>query len=78
MFILMVSFVGIANAGTLVCNGTVEKVAMHANGRFMVQLSSMNNPVFFCSPDYEWTVSGTHYKTSTETCKMLFSTFLAA
>ena len=37
-------------AGSLYCEGEVKHVAYHGNGKFMLQLSSMNNPVFFCSP----------------------------
>ena len=41
----------------LVCSGTVTKLAYHANNKLMLQLSSMDNPVFFCSPDAEWAVN---------------------
>jgi hypothetical protein len=67
-----------AYSGTLTCTGTVDELAYHANGRFMLKLSSMNTAVFFCNSDVEWAVSGTGYKTSPETCRMLYSTFLAA
>ena len=65
-------------AASLTCKGTVDQLAYHGNGRFMVKLDSMNLPVFFCSSDSEWTVNGTGYKTSVSTCKMMYSTFLAA
>ena len=65
-------------AGTVVCSGKVDKVAYHGNNKLMVKLDSMNKPVFFCNPEAEWTVSGTSYKTGPETCKVMYSTFLAA
>jgi len=65
-------------AGTVVCAGTVDVLSYHANGSFMVQLSSMNTPVFFCSADAEWLVAGTTFKTGPEACKMIYSTLLAA
>ena len=67
-----------ANAGTVVCSGKVAELAYHANNNFMIRLDSMNRAVFFCSPDSEFTVSGTAYVTGTETCKVLYSTFLSA
>lgn len=67
------------NAGTLVCdNSKVELLAYHGNSKFMLKLESMDSPVFFCNPGSVWQVPGTSYKTSPETCKMLYSTFLAA
>tara|TARA_R110002060_G_scaffold880_3_gene2105 strand:+ start:4265 stop:4630 length:366 start_codon:yes stop_codon:yes gene_type:complete len=75
LFLLLSIF---ANAGTLTCAGTVEELAYHGNGRFMVKLSTMNKPVFFCNAEAVWTVSGTGYQTGQETCKMMYSTFLAA
>jgi hypothetical protein len=67
-----------AAAGSVVCSGIVETLAYHADNKLMVKLTSMNVPVFFCSPDSEWTVSGTTYKTGPQTCQTLYSTFLAA
>ena len=67
-----------ANAGTIVCSGTVEDISYHANDKLMIRLSSMNVPIFICNPSAEWVVAGTSYRTSAETCKTLFSTFLAA
>lgn len=66
------------SAGTIVCSGNVEVLAYHANNKLMLRLSNMNAPVFFCSPDSEWTVAGTTYKTGPETCKTLYSSFMAA
>ena len=67
-----------ANAGTLTCVGTVEKLAFHSPGRLMLKLSSMNTPVFICSTDAEWIVPGSGYSTTTAACKALYATFLAA
>jgi hypothetical protein len=67
-----------AGAGTLACVGTVENVSFHSPGRYMLKLSSMNVPVFFCSPDLEWVVPGTGYTTTPANCRMLYATFLAA
>lgn len=66
-------------AGTVVCGGTVVQLAYHANNSFMLRLSSMNAPVFFCNPDSNWTVTGAGgYATGPQTCKTLYATFLAA
>lgn len=74
----LVSTVSSVHSAELVCGGTVAELAYHAEGRFMVRFSNMNVPVFFCSPEREWTVAGTGYITGPETCKTLYSTFLAA
>lgn len=81
---LMVSYLssfGVQSA-ELICGGTVEELAYHANtngnGEFYIRLSGMNKAVAFCSPDIAFSVSDTPYKTNPETCKMLYSTFLAA
>lgn len=78
MIILSISVTSITYAASLSCKGTVDQVAYHADNRFMVKLSSMNRPVFFCNPEQEWSVTGTNYKTGPETCKMLYSTLLTA
>lgn len=67
-----------SNAATIQCTGTVKKIGLHANDRIMLQLSSMNQPVFICSPNAEWEVSGTGYKTSAETCKSMLSMLMHA
>lgn len=72
-------FIFNANAGTLICSGKVKSVAYHGNDKLMVQLSSMNYPVFFCNPNADWSVSGVNDLTmSSETCKAVFSMFLSA
>ena len=62
---------------TVVCSGTVDVLAYHANNNLMVKLSSMNTPVFFCNPDSNWTVAP-GYTTGPQTCKALYATFLTA
>jgi hypothetical protein len=70
--------VGSAVAGEIVCSGKIEVLSYHAPDQMMLKLSGMNASVFFCSPDNRWTVPGTPYTTGPETCKTLYSTFLAA
>lgn len=67
-----------AFAGTVVCGGVVESIAMHSHDSFMVKLSSMNKPVFVCSTASTWSIAGTSYTTSPETCKSLISVFLTS
>lgn len=75
---LLLLSVGV-DAGTLACNGTVDTVSYHSNNKLMVKLSSMNTPVFFCSPSEDWIVSGAGDRTMhPETCKTVFSIFLSA
>ncbi len=38
----------------------------------------MNTAVFFCSTESRWSVPGTSHTTGPETCKTLYSVFLAA
>ncbi|WP_083707598.1 hypothetical protein [Pseudoalteromonas sp. EB27] len=68
----------ISVAGTLTCAGKVEKVALHAPDKLMLKLTSMNQSVFICSPEYKWTVPGTSYTTSAETCKVMISMLMHA
>jgi hypothetical protein len=65
-------------AGTVVCSGTVDAISFHASNTFMIKLSSMNVPVFFCNPDSTFSVPGTSYTTGPQTCKALIGMFLAA
>ncbi len=65
-------------AATLQCTGVVEKIGLHASDKIMLKLSSMNKAVFICSPNSEWVVSGTGYKTSAETCKSMLSMLMHA
>lgn len=66
------------NAATVACTGTVEELSYHASNQLMIRLSSMNTPVYICNPSSEWVVPGTAYRTSAETCRVLYSTFLTA
>ena len=66
-----------ARAGTIVCSGKISVLAFHTPNGMMIQLDSMNVPVYFCKTDEVHTVAGTPYSTSPETCKTLYSTFLA-
>jgi len=68
----------IAVAGSVTCSGTVEAISYHSNDTFMVRLSSMNLPVFFCSPESTFTVPGTSYTTGPQTCKAFIALFVAA
>lgn len=54
--LLLASSFSVASA-ELVCGGTVDVLAYHANNKLMLKLSNMNVPVFFCSPDSEWVVA---------------------
>jgi hypothetical protein len=67
-----------ALAGEVICGGTIESLAYHASNSFMIKLSSMNTPVFFCNPEQTWTVPGTTGETGPESCKLMYATFLAA
>lgn len=67
-----------ASAGQLTCAGRIQQINMHASDTFMLQLDSMNAPVFFCRTNQLWTVPGTGYQTSPETCKTLIAMFTAA
>lgn len=68
---------GSALAASLICSGKVLQVAYHSPDRFMLQLDSMNNAVFFCSTNTTWTVTGTTYTTGAETCRSMAGAFLA-
>tara|TARA_R110001599_G_scaffold249359_1_gene449223 strand:- start:11562 stop:11957 length:396 start_codon:yes stop_codon:yes gene_type:complete len=67
-----------SNGGTVVCSGKVDSLSYHSPNKFMVKLESMNRAVFFCDADTNWNVSGTGYVTGPESCKTMYSTFLAA
>jgi hypothetical protein len=67
-----------AFSGTVVCSGTVVRLAQHANNNLMVQLSSMNAPVFICNMEVTWTITGTSLTTGPNQCKALLAMFLEA
>jgi hypothetical protein len=72
-------FATTSSAGELYCTGAITQVAFHsgAGNGFMLQLSTMNVPVFFCDPSATWSVPGTGYNTPPDQCKALISAFLA-
>jgi len=79
MFLMAMLTTTNLTAATLTCDNTkVKHVAYHANNRLMVQLENMNQPVFFCNTEANWTVSGSPNVVGPETCKALFSMFLSA
>jgi len=52
LVVTLMAFVSVySHAGTIQCNGTVEKIGLHASNKLMLKLSSMNKAVFICSPD---------------------------
>lgn len=67
-----------ANAADLVCSGKVKQISYHAPDTFMLQLDSMDYPVHFCRPSATWSVPGTAYTTTAETCRALLAVFLSA
>lgn len=68
----------LVNAGTVTCTGKITQVNYHSPDGFMIQLDSMNAPVFFCHPNSTFTVPGTTYSTSAETCRVMVGIFMAA
>lgn len=66
-----------AKAATVVCSGTVDFLAFHANDVLLIQLSSMNTAVQYCSLNQDWTVAP-GYTTTPATCKALLATFTTA
>ena len=77
IFVLAI-FSSFSYAATISCTGVVEKIGLHASDRLMLKLSSMNTAVFICKTNDEWSVSGTGYKTSAETCKTMMSMLMHA
>lgn len=67
-----------AQAGTVICSGTVQALSYHAGIGLMIQLSSMNTVVFFCDPDNAWTVSGTTLTTPVAACRSMWALFMQA
>ncbi|AZZ95774.1 hypothetical protein [Pseudoalteromonas sp. R3] len=78
MLFILLAFPFLSFAGTLQCSGTVDKIGLHAPDRVMLKLSSMNKAVFICNTNAEWSVSGTPYTTSAQTCNALLSMLLYA
>lgn len=68
-----------ANAGTLVCAGTVTELAYHGPGNLYVRLSGMNNLVGICSTDVNWhPPGGLTGPTTPAACKTMYGTLLLA
>ena len=78
IILLFLVFSSYSYAATIQCAGTVDKIGLHASDKLMLKLSSMNTAIFICSPSSEWSVPGTGYKTSTETCKSMLSMLMHA
>jgi hypothetical protein len=76
-FVSLLAVSAATQAGTVVCSGTVEAISYHANDLFMVRLSSMNLPVYFCNPEVAFTPAP-GYTTGPQTCKALYAMFLSA
>ena len=36
---------------TIVCEGKIKVLSYHANNKFLLQLETMDHPVFFCDAD---------------------------
>jgi hypothetical protein len=70
--------IGVAHAGEVTCGGRVKQINLHTDNAFMIQLDSMNYPVYFCNAKDTWTVPGTTHTTSPETCRSLIAMFLTA
>lgn len=68
----------LTQAATLTCAGKIKQVNYHSPDSFMLQLDSMDAPVFFCKPNATWTVTGTTYSTTAESCRTLIGIFLTA
>jgi hypothetical protein len=64
-------------AAELVCSGQIVQLNYHSPDAFMIRLSSMNNEVFFCRPNATFSVSGTSYTTSAESCRAMVALFMA-
>lgn len=81
----LVAFIGLAVPGLmspaaaaeLTCSGQIVQLNYHSPDGLMIRLSSMNAEVFFCHPNATFSVSGTSYTTSAETCRALIALFMA-
>jgi hypothetical protein len=65
------------SAGTLVCSGTVTTISYHAHDILLIRLSSMNEPVQFCSVNQDWSIAP-GYTTTPAMCKVLLGMFMTA
>ena len=63
---------------TIVCEGKIKVLSYHANNKFLLQLETMDHPVFFCDADVQWSAAGSELTTEPDSCKAMYSNFLAA
>lgn len=75
--VLSISTLSSAHAGTVVCAGTVDEVAIHQPGLVAVRLSSMNGYLFVCRLDADYTPAGAS-TISSATCKGIYAALLTA
>lgn len=79
IFLLIVLILSsVCSAGSIQCNGHVDKIGFHANNKLMLKISSMNKAVLICDTESKWTVNGTGYKTGPEICKAMLSMLIHA
>lgn len=73
-------FSSVAFGANVTCSGKVTTIAYHtgAGGGFMLQLDSMNVPVFICSVDDVWTKPGASHSTQPDSCQTMISVFMTA
>src|SRR5687767_4330248 len=75
----ILGFGGSAQAGSLICSGTVAQVAYHQPGLVLLRLSSMNTPIVICSTDRDFDVPGALASSTTPAaCKTIQANLLAA
>lgn len=68
-----------AQAGTLLCPGTIVELGIHQPGQVYLSVSGMPHGVLICSMDINWTVPGSLAGTTTPAaCKSLYAGLLAA
>jgi hypothetical protein len=66
-----------AQAGTVICEGTVEDLRFHQPGLIGLRLSSMNDFMWICNINEPFNPPGAS-TISTSTCKTIYATLLAA
>lgn len=78
VLLITLSISSVCSAGSIHCNGHVDKIGFHANNKLMLKLSSMNKAVMICNTESEWVVNGSGYRTGPEMCKALLSMLMHA
>jgi hypothetical protein len=76
--LLMTTWVAHSLAGTVVCSGTVDRIAFHSSDKVMLKLSSMDAEVFICSLSSVWANSEGSDTTDPATCRAMFDMLLSA